>query len=232
MPLYFLPPLIIQKLAWIPTRVFLWLFVRLEVKGLENLQGVSRSVIFACNHVSQIDQLMVPASLPLFSRFSPVFYVTRDRSFYATLGWKKYLFDGLFINAVGGYTAPSGLRDYSKSLVRHENIVNDGYSLCVFPEGGITKDGSIQPAKGGIGYLAWKTGATIIPVHIIGMYGLNDRDFFTGKGRVSVVFGKSMNYAEFTSSTVTSSINTVAQPSPEEFKAFANEVMKRVGELF
>ncbi|HEY5232443.1 MAG TPA: hypothetical protein VIK35_02770, partial [Verrucomicrobiae bacterium] len=112
MRFYFISPLLLQKLIWIPTRSILWFFGRLEVRGLENLNGIKTPVIFAPNHPSELDPFLVPASLPFWSRFSPLFYTTREKSFYDTVGWRRHLFGGLFINLWGGYPVSVGLRDY------------------------------------------------------------------------------------------------------------------------
>lgn len=37
---YFISPLILQKLIWVPTRLILIVFGGLEVKGLDNLKGI------------------------------------------------------------------------------------------------------------------------------------------------------------------------------------------------
>ncbi len=197
---YFLIPLFLQQLIWLPTRFVLEIFGRLEVHGLENLKGLNNPVIFACNHSSEIDPFMVPASLPLFSRFSPIFYTTKEMKFYSANGWRKYLFGGWFIKMWGGYTAFSGLRDYQKSLSSHINVILHGGSFCVFPEGGITKNGNIQPARGGMAYLAERTGCPIVPVAISGVYGLSLASFFgrglLGKNKIKINFGKAITQEE------------------------------------
>ncbi|MDE2188208.1 MAG: hypothetical protein KGJ35_00560, partial [Patescibacteria group bacterium] len=81
MKLYFLSPLILQKIIWIPTNIILRFFCHLQVRGLENLKGIGRNAIFASNHASELDPFFIPASLPFFSRFSPIFYASREKAF-------------------------------------------------------------------------------------------------------------------------------------------------------
>lgn len=196
----FLPPLILQKIIWVPTRLMLAIFGRLEVSGLDNLNTLSKPVIFACNHSSEIDPFMVPASLPFFTRFSPIFYATKEMKFYDGRGWRKYLFGGWFIKLWGGYTTHTGLRDYQKSLSPHINILLYGGSFCIFPEGGITKDGHLQPARGGMAYLAERAGCPIVPVAVSGVYGMSVTDFFFGglfgKNKIRINFGKAVTQEE------------------------------------
>ena len=186
---YFLAPLFFQKLIWIPTRFILVFFGHIKIYGLENLKNVKGNVIFACNHSSEIDPFIVPSSLPFWSRFSPLFYTTREKAFYTRNGWRRHLFGGIFINAWGGYTAKTGLCDYEKSLAEHIQIARDGGSFCVYPEGGITPDGTIQPARGGVAYLAERVRCVIVPVGVSGVYRTSVSDFFLGKRRIVVRFG-------------------------------------------
>lgn len=187
---YFLAPLLLQKFIWIPTRLILWFFGHLKVEGLENLAGITGNAIFAANHASEIDPFLAPASLPFWSRFSPLFYTTREKEFYEGNGWRKHLFGGAFINAWGGYGVRVGLNNYEKSLETHCDILDDRGSFCIYPEGRRTPDGTIQPAKGGIAYLAECGGVPIVPVAFIGTYRTPVADFFLRRRHITVRFGK------------------------------------------
>lgn len=221
MKLYFLSPFILQKIIWIPTNIILRFFGRLHIKGLENLKGIKAPVMFACNHTNELDPFFVPASLSFFSTFSPIFYTSREKEFYVRCGWRKHFYGGTFFKAWGSYPVYVGLHDYKKSLLNHIQILRDGGSLCIFPEGRTTPDGSIQPAKGGVAYLAHTTGAVIVPVRIGGVLHLSIKDFLLRRCRLSITYGKPMR---FQSSTTT-------EPSLDDFKAYANSVMGEVGKL-
>lgn len=226
MKLYFLFPLILQKVIWVPTRLIFIIFGRMKIRGLENLNGIPDRVIFACNHASEIDPFIIPASLPLWSRFSPLFYATRERSFYSENGWRKYLFGGLFINAWGGYTAIAGLNDYEKSLANHIAIARDGGSFCIYPEGGITRTGAIQSAKGGLAYLAERGDCIIIPVGVSGTFRIPFTDFFLGRRNIIVNFGMPITQQELRSRIV-----RTPELGISVYRLEAEYVMSRVGEL-
>ncbi len=226
MKLYFLAPLFFQKLIWIPTRLILVIFGHMKISGLEHLKGIKGSVIFACNHSSEIDPFIIPSSLPFWSRFSPLFYATREKSFYVEHGWRKHLFGGLFINSWGGYIAQAGLHDYEKSLADHISIAHDGGHFCIYPEGGITRDGNIQPAKGGVAYLAERGNCTIIPVGISGVYRTPLADFFSGKRHIFVNFG-----APITQEELHNHVPRNQDADVQIYKDQANYVMRKVGEL-
>jgi 1-acyl-sn-glycerol-3-phosphate acyltransferase len=218
---YFISPLILQKLIWIPTNIVFRFFGHLNVKGLENLKDVMAPVIFACNHTSELDPFFVPASIPFFSRFSPIFYTSREKAFYDNSGWRQLFYGGTFFKIWGSYPVYVGLHDYKKSLINHIQILRDGGNLGIFPEGRTTPDGSIQPARGGIAYLAYATGAAIVPVRIRGVFGLSTKDFFLRRAHLSITYGKPMRFPNVS--------NT--EPSADDLKTYANAVMGEVGKL-
>ncbi len=72
--------------------------------------------------------------------------------------------------------------DNRKALRAGKKVLDAGHALCIFPEGTISPDGEQQPAQPGMGWLARKTGAPILPVHLGGT-----REALT-KGRKGVRF--------------------------------------------
>ena len=48
------------------------------------------------------------------------------------------------------------------------DLLDDGWSMVIFPEGGRSPDGWGQPFKGGAAYLAVRCGVPVVPVHIQG----------------------------------------------------------------
>lgn len=51
-----------------------------------------------------------------------------------------------------------------------EEIVNEGGSLLIFPEGALSKNGKINEFKPGAGLISAKTGAAVVPCAIYGTY--------------------------------------------------------------
>ena len=187
---YYLSPLILQTLIWVPTRLFFLFFGRLEIRGLKNLRGLKRGVIFATNHTSELDAIIVPASLPFLSRLMPMFYTSRERSFYKNCGWRQYFYGGLFFKFWGAHSVKIGLMNYELSLPTHVKIINHGNTVLIFPEGSTTKDGNLKKGKGGVTYLAYKTSAPIVPIYISGFFKLTPREWFFRRRRVRITFGK------------------------------------------
>jgi 1-acyl-sn-glycerol-3-phosphate acyltransferase len=55
-----------------------------------------------------------------------------------------------------------------KSVGQAEALIADGWSLVLFPEGGRSPDGWGQPHKPGAAWLAQRSGAPVVPIHIAG----------------------------------------------------------------
>jgi 1-acyl-sn-glycerol-3-phosphate acyltransferase len=55
-----------------------------------------------------------------------------------------------------------------KSADTAAKLLEDGWSLVIFPEGGRSPDGWTQPFRGGAAYLARRTGRPVIPVYLHG----------------------------------------------------------------
>ncbi|MFT7461754.1 MAG: 1-acyl-sn-glycerol-3-phosphate acyltransferase [Pseudohongiellaceae bacterium] len=75
-----------------------------------------------------------------------------------------------------------GEGDNRKALRDGKAVLEAGHALCIFPEGTISPDGEPQAAQPGMAWLARKTGAPILPVHVGGT-----REALT-KGRRGVRF--------------------------------------------
>jgi 1-acyl-sn-glycerol-3-phosphate acyltransferase len=105
---------------------------------------------------------------------------------------------GLMVRAVPAAWRPhlvtAAAADYffdRRWKARLAGLIERGWSLVIYPEGGRSPDGWGQPFKGGAAYLANRTGAPVVPVHIDG----TDSIFAKGMkwpqpGRSIVTFGR------------------------------------------
>lgn len=220
--IFFITPLILQKIIWIPTRIILKVFGRLKVIGLENLYSLKGGAIFASNHSSELDPILLPASLPFFSRFSPIFYTSKSKEYYRNSGWRQNFYGGFFFKIWGAHPVYSGLKDYEKALENHIELLKHNKSLFVFPEGRITRDGMIQPARGGIAYLSEISGKPIVPVRIEGIYNMRVGDFFRRKNKIIFKIGKPIEKREL------EEIANTSDDSENVYRIRAEYVMSRV----
>ncbi|HEY4503990.1 MAG TPA: lysophospholipid acyltransferase family protein [Candidatus Paceibacterota bacterium] len=219
-------PLILQKIIWVQTRVILSFFGHFKVYGLENLKDIKSNAIFASNHSSELDPILLPASLPFWSPFSPIFYASLSKSKYVNSGWRQHFYGGTFFKLWGAHPVYTGFKDYGMSLVNQMKLLNDNKNLFVFPEGRITLDGNIQPARGGVAYLAEYSSRPIVPVAIFGVYGMRNKDFFLRKRHIKVCFGKPIYKKEF-QENVTRNIEIGGNVYREE----ANYIMDKIREI-
>ncbi len=190
--LFFYSPLLLQNAIWPITRPLLRFFIRYEIQGLENLKNLPKGIIFAANHSSELDTILVPAALPFFSRFMPIFYVSKPKEFYVNSGWRQFLYGGFIFKLWGAHSTISGYKDYGISLSPHIHIIQHGHSVLIFPEGKKTKTGEVvvDEARGGVAFLAEKTEFPIVPVFISGVFNMRIIDFLFRRRKVSITFGK------------------------------------------
>jgi 1-acyl-sn-glycerol-3-phosphate acyltransferase len=133
---------------------------QLEVWGLENLKGLGTAV-FASNHTSYMDTPVVFASLPFQFRILA----------------KKELWGLPFI---GWYLDRSGQipidtenpRTTLSSFAAGVRTLRAGLNVFVFPEGGRTPDGKLQPFLNGAAYLAIRAQVPLVPIALVGVYDL------------------------------------------------------------
>ena len=77
-----------------------------------------------------------------------------------------------------------------KSSDMIKGLVDDGYSLVIYPEGGRSPDGWGQEFKGGAAYLSARTGAPVVPVFIDGTGAIFGKGMKRPRpGRTKIVFG-------------------------------------------
>lgn len=167
-----------------------------RIIGLHHLQNIdTKSVIFASNHTSELDPILLPAALPPFSRFSPIFFVSREKNFYDPTFLKRIFYGGTFFKLWGAYPAWGGMQNYERSLKTHASILKKGNSLMIFPEGRIPeKENHRVEPRGGVGWLAEFSHATVVPVKISGAFRITLKDFFSKKRKVSIEFFPPMKY--------------------------------------
>jgi len=73
--------------------------------------------------------------------------------------------------------------------------VDRGYSLLVFPEGRLTRDGSIGPFRTGIGILAANLRLPVLPMRIDGLFALKQRrQRWARPGTVRVTIGPALHF--------------------------------------
>jgi len=138
--------------------VALWrLMYRTRIEGLENIPATG--ALITPNHVSYADGLLVGLACPRHPRM----LVFADYFETPWLRWFGRLGRVILIHP--------GRKSIVQSLrIAREALVN-GELVCVFPEGGITRTGEMQPFQPGLMRIIEDTDLPIIPAYIDGMWG-------------------------------------------------------------
>jgi len=184
-------PSLLQHFAWVPLRLFGKFFCSFEIRGVNHLEKIKGNVILASNHGSELDPLMLVSALPYFSHILPLAFVSRSKDYYIQSP-RGFLYGGKFFELMGAYPAYSGLNDYEKSLRHHLAAIRSGMSVCIFPVGKKHKLEEIKHARGGVSYLALKTGLPIIPAKIEGLGRYKIQDYLRRKSKITITFGEAI----------------------------------------
>jgi cytidylate kinase len=158
-------------------RVVARLIVRIRFEG--SLADVPRQgpLIVAGNHVSSADPVLVGAFLnKMLGR--PLNWLGKRELVEAPVtGW---MFRKAGIHPVDREAAD--LEAFRTAM----RVLDAGHILAVFPEGSRSLDGTLQPVREGVGLLALRSGAPVLPVAVV------DSDRAWPKGRRLPRFGRSV----------------------------------------
>jgi len=114
----------------------------------------------------------------------------------------NYWLSAAFFNAFPLPQREAGAR---QTLRYAGDLLSDGYSVLIFPEGKRTQHGEIEPFRPGVGMMASRLGVPVIPVRLDGVDRvLHQKWKMARPGRVTVTFGAPLqlhgeNYVELAS---------------------------------
>jgi len=175
---------------------------RISVRGAQALDSLVGPVIFAANHQSHLDTPVIMAALPprwryavapaMWKEFFDAYFHPEHHSMFSRLR-NTFNFYGstLVFNA---FTLPqheAGVRE----TVRHiGDLISDGCSVLIFPEGTRTTTGEIGPFQPGIGMIASRLRVPVVPVRLTGVNRvLPPNVWMVHPGPVEVRFGAPMD---------------------------------------
>ena len=194
-----LPARVVRRLnlpTWILplARVFAWL----RVDGLEHLQTIQGPVIFAANHQSHMDVPVILAALPgrwryraapaMAKEFFKAHFFPREHS---GLAWftssLNYYLAALVFNAFPLPQREAGAR---QTLRYVGELLEDGFSVVIFPEGRRAEASEIDRFRPGIGMIASRLNVPVVPVRLEGLDKVLHPTWRMARpGRVRVAFG-------------------------------------------
>ncbi len=160
------PEYLLRFVAWMLSH-FVY---RFKVTGDDNIPTTGAAIL-ACNHVSFVDAVLLMAASP-----RPIYFLMDHNIFKVpVLGW-------LFRLAKAIPIAPRAENPaaYEAAFDAAAKVLKEGDLLAIFPEGGITKDGTLQEFKGGIMKILERTGqqgingpqgVPVIPMALTNLWG-------------------------------------------------------------
>jgi 1-acyl-sn-glycerol-3-phosphate acyltransferase len=187
------------------TSLYAYTFLRARAISTEKVPG-SGAVILAPNHFSFMDHFLMGC------------YLRRKVRFMA----KSQLFKPpmQFIYTHGGvFPVRRGARD-EETFITAETILARGGAITMYCEGGRSRSGKVgEQAKPGIGRLALRSGAPVVPIAIYGSSRIRNWKRLQFP-RVTIQYGEPLCW------------EPVADPSREQQQAVADEVLAEIRRLY
>ena len=149
------PEYLLRFIAWVLSH-FVY---RFRVRGDAHIPLAGPAVL-VCNHVSFVDAILLMAASP-----RPIRFVMDHRIFRVpVLGW-------LFRLAKAIPVAPQkeDPAAYAAAMAAAAQVLREGDLLGIFPEGGITRDGQLQPFKGGVAKILAQASTDGLAVPVVPM---------------------------------------------------------------
>jgi 1-acyl-sn-glycerol-3-phosphate acyltransferase len=148
------------------------------VKSDENLQELKSPLIIVVNHTCWADPFIAGMIFPFKSKACPIYYATLAGYYYFPLFFPFFIAIATFPVRVG-----AGLDNNLKTAIR---ILENGWTIGIFPEGRRRRFGRPRRGKRGAAYLALKTGTSIMPIEIKGALGLSPSKFFFKRPKITI----------------------------------------------
>ena len=203
-PISWFRPVFYELIIYPITLLLCWV----NVRGVENLSNVQGPVLFASNHVTYVDPGIIMSAMPrrFRGRLAIAMHGERLRAYlYPSPGTslrrriRGFFTYWLVIACFNAFPLPKE-SGYRRSFEFAGEAVDLGYNLLIFPEGELTKDGSIQPFKSGVGILTSGLELSVVPIAITGLYELRaaGQRGWAPPGSVTISFGTPVKFYQET----------------------------------
>ncbi len=151
------PEYLLRFIAFVATRCV----YRFQVKGETHIPAEGAAVL-VCNHVSFVDAILLMAASP-----RPIRFIMDHRIF------ETPLLGTLFrlVKAIPVASQKEHPAVYERAFAEARRVLDEGDLLCIFPEGNITRDGRLQPFKGGIMKILETNPVPVVPLALQNLWG-------------------------------------------------------------
>ena len=151
------PEYLLRFLAWLLTH-FVY---RFKVRGDEHIPSTGAAIL-VCNHVSFVDAVLLMAASPRPIRF------IMDHRIFATPVLGTLFRLGKAIPIAPQKEDPAA---YERAFAEARKVLDEGELLCIFPEGGLTKDGTLGEFKGGVMKVLQTHPVPVVPMVLTNLWG-------------------------------------------------------------
>ncbi len=152
-----LPEFLMRFLAWILINVL----YRIKPEGLENIPRKDPAVV-VCNHVSYMDPILLTGCIKRPMRFVMYYRIFR-------IPLLRFFFDHMRAIPIAGKMEDEQLMN--EAFERVDEELAAGNIVCIFPEGGITRDGEVQRFRPGIEKIIERRAVPVVPVALRRLWG-------------------------------------------------------------
>jgi 1-acyl-sn-glycerol-3-phosphate acyltransferase len=152
-----MPEFLMRFLAWI----FVNIIYRVRPTGINNIPEDGPAVV-VCNHVSYMDPILLSASIK-----RPMRFVMYYKIFHLPL--LRFLFQQA--KAIPIASAREDETIMQEAFDKVDQELAEGNVVCIFPEGGITRDGEIQRFRPGIEKVLERRPVPVVPVALRRLWG-------------------------------------------------------------
>jgi 1-acyl-sn-glycerol-3-phosphate acyltransferase len=151
------PEFLLRFLTWILINTI----YRVRTEGLQRIPEEG-PVLLVCNHVSYVDALIIGGSVRRPVRFVMYYKIYR-------LPLLNFLFrTAKTIPIAGAKEDPAMLATAFEQI---SAALRNGDVVCIFPEGGLTADGQMQPFRGGVERALAQDPVPVLPLALRGLWG-------------------------------------------------------------
>ena len=151
------PEFLLRFMAWLLIKAC----YRLRSQGLEHIPEEGPAVLVA-NHVSFIDAVVIMGASP-----RPIRFVMDHRIFQTPLLRAIFRDTG----AIPIASAKDDPRQMEQAFAQVAAALDNGELVGLFPEGGVTPDGTLQPFRPGIRRILARNPVPVIPMALSGLWG-------------------------------------------------------------
>jgi 1-acyl-sn-glycerol-3-phosphate acyltransferase len=156
------PEYLLRFFSWVLSRGM----YRYRLQG-DHYLPTKGAAILTCNHVSFVDAVLLMAASP-----RPIYFIMDHRIFKVpVLGWMFKLAKAI---PIASYKEDPAI--YQAAFDHAARVLRRGDLLAIFPEGAITRDGQLQPFKGGIMKIIERNqadgvDAPVVPMALTNLWG-------------------------------------------------------------